>query len=202
METYLFDPGDLSDLMPSGSAVTPPTSTLYFCIRIRFDWAWASSIAMTSRMPSSPPRDSEQRRVPSSPSITHPFENAQGLLVILPDKIDVEEEARLYEELCDTPINIPPRRPASPVHAPSVFSRDIWLGDNSGESLAFAREVEVVGWTSVGDKRGGAYIVYDCAVKTKEGTVIHVHKRYSAFVELYTRLRTALPVSHGQLSLF
>lgn len=41
---------------------------------------------------------------------------------------------------------------------PSVFSNDIWLGDNSGASGLFAREVEIRGWTSVGDKLGGAYI--------------------------------------------
>ena len=30
----------------------------------------------------------------------HPFENSKGLLVVLPnDTIDVEEEARLYDEL-------------------------------------------------------------------------------------------------------
>jgi len=41
-----------------------------------------------------------------------------------------------------------------------VFSGDgIWLGDNSGESLTFARDVKISGWTSVGDKvTGGAYI--------------------------------------------
>jgi hypothetical protein len=76
---------------------------------------------------------------------------------------------------------------------PSVFSNDIFLGDNSGESLAFARDVKIGGWTSVGDKLGGAYIgenshstsdnlfgvlmllayiVYDCAITTKEVCLI------------------------------
>ena len=75
--------------------------------------------------------------------------------------------------------------------------------------------MEIPGWTSVGDRRGGAYVgafvprrlnfaynkklmvcqVYDCAIKTKEGTVIHALKRYSAFAQLYTRLRATLPVS-------
>lgn len=41
---------------------------------------------------------------------------------------------------------------------PSIFSNDIWLGDNSGASDLFAREVEIRGWTSVGDKLGGAYV--------------------------------------------
>jgi len=47
---------------------------------------------------------------------------------------------------------------AKPNAPPSVFSNDIWLGDNSGASGLFAREVEIRGWTSVGDKLGGAYI--------------------------------------------
>ncbi|KAH9931914.1 Phox homologous domain-containing protein [Fomitopsis serialis] len=136
-------------------------------------------------------------RGPSTPTTPRPFEHAQGLIEVLPDKIDVEEEARLYEELCDTPVEFEFSTAARPsVDAPSIYSKDIWLGDHSGESLVFAREVEVVGWTNVGDKRGGAYIVYDCAIKTKEGTVIHVHKRYSAFAELYARLRARLPQSH------
>lgn len=39
---------------------------------------------------------------PSSASLnhlTHPFKNETGLLVLIPDGIDVEEEARLYDEL-------------------------------------------------------------------------------------------------------
>jgi hypothetical protein len=40
-----------------------------------------------------------------------------------------------------------------------MFSNDIWLGKNSGESLAFAQDVKISGWTNVGNsKRGGAYI--------------------------------------------
>jgi hypothetical protein len=82
----------------------------------------------------------------------------------------------------------------------SIFSHDsrsIWLADNSGKdssgSGAFARDVQVIGWTSVGDKKGGAYIVYDCAIQTRDGAVMHVHKRYSAFEQLFFRLRETLP---------
>jgi hypothetical protein len=36
------------------------------------------------------------------PAPTHPFRNTESLLVIIPDDgIDVEAEARLYDELCD-----------------------------------------------------------------------------------------------------
>jgi len=142
-----------------------------------------------------------QRMAPSpttpTPSTPHPFEHTKNLLVVIPDRIDVEEESRLYDELCDsadsdTTFYRSPS-PRSPTQPASVFSNDIWLGDNSGESLAFARNVQIRGWTNVGDKRGGAYIVYDCAISTKEGTVIHCLKRYSAFAELYARLRGTLP---------
>ncbi|KAI0786916.1 hypothetical protein C8Q75DRAFT_769970 [Abortiporus biennis] len=136
---------------------------------------------------------------PTTPTSAHPFQNSKNLLVLIPDRIDVEEESRLYDELLDsadsdvTYYQESPL-PQSPIEtAPSIFSNDIWLGDNSGESLAFARNVQVSGWTSVGDKRGGAYIVYDCAISTKEGTVIHALKRYSSFAELYARLRGTLP---------
>jgi len=88
----------------------------------------------------------------------YPFQNSDSLLVIIPkDSIDVEEESRLYDELCENDDDaryIRPRGtvPRSPTIAASVFSHDIYLGDNSGESSAFARDVEVRGWTNVGDK--------------------------------------------------
>ncbi|KAF9219976.1 Phox-like protein [Gyrodon lividus] len=130
-----------------------------------------------------------------SPSPSHPFRNTTGLLVVIPDTIDVEEESRFYDELCDDQDARASRTsvPRSPQGPPSIFSHDIWLGDNSGESRAFARDVKISGWTNVGDKLGGAYVVYDCVIRTKEGTTIHAHKRYSAFVELYRALRQSLP---------
>ncbi|KAH8102062.1 Phox-like protein [Cristinia sonorae] len=132
----------------------------------------------------------------SEPQAVHPFANSNSLIVVIPDNIDVEEEARLYEELCDAANDeaaIRPESPHSAVGAPSVFSNDIWLGEGTGQSTGFARDVQISGWTRVGDKREGAYIVYDCAISTKEGTVMHVHKRYSDFAELHARLRATLP---------
>lgn len=38
------------------------------------------------------------------------------------------------------------------------------------------REVQITGWTSVGMPRASAW---GCVMKTKEGTLIHAHKRYS-----------------------
>jgi hypothetical protein len=77
-------------------------------------------------------------------------------------------------------------RPISPPRPASMFSKQsIWLGDNIGGSLAFARDVKLSGWTNVGDKAGGGYVgespvfysqdrcitpaqVYDCVITTKE----------------------------------
>jgi hypothetical protein len=57
----------------------------------------------------------------------------------------------------------------------SVFSADIYLSDNTGRAptLAFAQDVRVAGWTTVGDGAGrkngsGAYVIYDCVILTKE----------------------------------
>ncbi|KAF8624600.1 hypothetical protein AX17_007093 [Amanita inopinata Kibby_2008] len=63
----------------------------------------------------------------------NPFANTTSKLKVISDdgKIDIEAE---------------------------VYSKDIWLEDNSGTSLAFARDVNISGWTSVGDEREGAYI--------------------------------------------
>lgn len=40
----------------------------------------------------------------------------------------------------------------------SVFSNDIWIGDASGTSKGFARDVSISGWVFVGDEKRGAYI--------------------------------------------
>ncbi|KAJ7741784.1 Phox-like protein [Mycena maculata] len=125
-----------------------------------------------------------------------PSTHSSSRLEIIPSRIDVEEESRLYGDLDESPTEPrPPRRSFSPVAPPSVFSSDIWLGDNIGESAVFAREVKINGWTSVGDGLRGAYVVYDCVMKTKEGTVIHAHKRYSDFAALEIQLLRTLPRS-------
>ncbi|TFK67820.1 Phox-like protein [Pluteus cervinus] len=132
----------------------------------------------------------------SRSSPRHPFASSTARLEVLPSHIDVEEEARLYEQLCSEGAEysrVHPVRSDSPSIPPSVFSKDIWLDDHSGESRAFARDVKIGGWTNVGDKRGGAYIVYDCAIKTKEDTTIHIHKRYNSFLELEQALHRTLP---------
>ncbi|KAJ7644832.1 Phox-like protein [Roridomyces roridus] len=133
-----------------------------------------------------------QQLAPSPPPYRHPFANSTSRLEIIPNRIDVAEESQLYDDLLFDESPIEPRHPRrsrsySPVGAPSVFSNDIWLGDNTTNSSAFAREVQISGWTSVGDALGGAYVVYDCVLKTREGNLIHAHKRYSDFVELENR---------------
>ncbi|KAF9033079.1 hypothetical protein BDZ89DRAFT_563934 [Hymenopellis radicata] len=135
---------------------------------------------------------------PTQSAIQHPFANCKGLLEIIPNKIDIEEEARLYDELCQDDSGVRPVQVSRP-RSPSLFSREsfgtsIWLADNVGESRTFARDVQISGWTSVGDMTGGgAYVVYDCVIKTKEGTTIHAHKRYTAFEDLEFELRRTLP---------
>ncbi|KIL60513.1 hypothetical protein M378DRAFT_187763 [Amanita muscaria Koide BX008] len=136
---------------------------------------------------------------PITPTVEHsPFANTTSQIEVIHDhgKIDVEAEMRLYETLVsDSDVDnrsLPPRS-ISPSHTLSVYSRDIWLEDNTGTSLAFTSDVNIPGWTSVGDQRKGAYIVYDCAIKTKAGIIIHKHKRYNAFAELEIALRRSLP---------
>ncbi|OSD00136.1 Phox-like protein [Trametes coccinea BRFM310] len=149
------------------------------------------------------PENAPSHSAESSESTGHPSGSSRSLLVLLPNKIDIEEEARFYEDIVDSastvggdyPYGQDDSPPLSPHEAQSIFSRDIWLGDNSGESQAFARNVEIAGWTSVGDKRGGAYVVYDCVITTKEGLVVHALKRYSAFAQLYARLKATLPAN-------
>ncbi|KAF8180560.1 Phox-like protein [Mycena galopus ATCC 62051] len=120
----------------------------------------------------------------SPPSSRFPFAHSTSRLEIIPNGIDVEEESRLYDDLVfdASPIEPqPPKRPYSPVAPPN----------NSGESAAFAREVNISGWTSVGMRGRG---LYDCVIKTKEGTPIHAHKRYSDFVALESELMRSLPL--------
>ncbi|KAG2741050.1 hypothetical protein P692DRAFT_20851269 [Suillus brevipes Sb2] len=73
------------------------------------------------------------------PAPTHPFRNTESLLVIIPDDgMDIEAEARLYDELCGVRSSIhSPIHPAQiPQRPPPIFSRDIWLNDNSGTKRA------------------------------------------------------------------
>ncbi len=126
------------------------------------------------------------RHSASTTSFEYPLSARKGLIEVIHDgKIDVEEEERFYRQFdlvryfhCEDVSRIdwmllqdnrddvlllrPNRhsfiRPEPPQRPSSIFSNDIWLGDNSGESSNFARGVSITGWTNVGDKRGGAYI--------------------------------------------
>lgn len=157
----------------------------------------------------------------------HPFAHSTAKLELLPPStaglsgIDIEEEARLYDELRRTAKSelppVPPpdrrglRRMSSPP-PPSILSNDIFIADNTGvsKSMSFAQDVCITGWSSVGDAPpasagvkksiqaaahggSGAYIVYDCVITTKERTTIHTLKRYTSFVELDVALRRTLP---------
>lgn len=174
--------------------------------------------------------------VPTPTSSTpekHPFANTTSKLeVVRPSisgDIDVEEEVKLYDDLCcnyeaetdnfiascsSSPSRL--KRRSAPTPPPeSIFSAEIYLSDNTGKSHphAFASDVQVTGWTTVaGDKPpffdggqgkgkgasmvglgGGAYVVYDCVITTKEGTSFHALKRYTAFEDLDATLHKTLP---------
>lgn len=169
----------------------------------------------------------------SSTPEKHPFANTTSKLEIVKPStsgdIDVEEEAKLYHELCcdyeaetDNFIASCPssssrsKRKLAPTPPPeSIFSAEIYLSDNTGNSHphAFASDVQVTGWTTVaGDKPpifdggqgkgkgtsmvglgGGGYVVYDCVITTKEGTSFHALKRYTAFEDLDATLHKTLP---------
>ncbi|KAH8827207.1 Phox homologous domain-containing protein [Flagelloscypha sp. PMI_526] len=127
--------------------------------------------------------------------VQHPFAHSTSRLEIIRDEpgIDIEAESHLYDAICED-IRTPrqsdfgqsvPFRASSPPPA-SLFSKDshsIWLGDETGQSPTFARDVNI-NWL---DK------LYDVAIKTREGTTFHVLKRYSAFDELDISLLQALP---------
>lgn len=64
------------------------------------DQASASSTRSRSKPSGQSTADGTTAGGTSSHAAKHPFENSKHLLVVLPnDAIDVEEEARLYEEL-------------------------------------------------------------------------------------------------------
>lgn len=46
------------------------------------------------------PSNAELREETSAAEV-HPFAHTKNLLVLIPDKIDVEEESQLYDDLCD-----------------------------------------------------------------------------------------------------
>ncbi|KAJ2932771.1 hypothetical protein H1R20_g4309, partial [Candolleomyces eurysporus] len=137
----------------------------------------------------------KSRQAPAEQRELTPDEKASTskLEILHPDSvtasgIDIEEEAHLYEELCEAYENEARNFDAESRYsyhggrsAPeSVFSADIFLADNTG-SGSFAKDVSISGWTTVaGDKvpslegrsmkglGAGAYVVYDCVITTRE----------------------------------
>jgi len=193
-------------------------------VNVSTEMALSPGSATSTTAASSPSSSAHSTDLDSPQKWFHPFAGSTGKLEILPssansDMIDVEEEARLYDELCrnyeedsDTFVKFKPQtRRTSSVHdalkmagarPQSVFSADIYLSDNTGRAptLAFAQDVRVAGWTTVGDGAGrkngsGAYVIYDCVILTKERTTMHILKRYSEFEELHDTLKRSLPYS-------
>lgn len=63
-----------------------------------------------------------------SPPISHPFQNTTDLLVVIPDDgIDVEQESRFYDELCDVRILYHKRARSMPCPARLVSCRSAGL---------------------------------------------------------------------------
>ncbi|KAG9122529.1 hypothetical protein FRC07_001048 [Ceratobasidium sp. 392] len=146
----------------------------------------------------------EQNAAPPRPEseLVHPFAQSNGLVQIIKPTVNdlIEEEARFWDEFTTddgtrSAANTSGRiSPPGSVANRSVFSNDIWMDDNSGNAdRTFARDVQLVGWASVGDNISTGYVVYDCAIRTKEGVTIHLHKRYNSFVKLNDALRRTLP---------
>ncbi|KAG9084156.1 hypothetical protein FRC06_004192, partial [Ceratobasidium sp. 370] len=107
----------------------------------------------------------------------HPFAQSNGLVqIIRPTVTDlIEEEARFWDEFTTDDGNRSGANTSGRVSPPgsvanrSIFSNDIWLDDNCGNAdRTFARDVQLVGWANVGDNISTGYVVYDCAIRTKE----------------------------------
>ncbi|CAG7849588.1 SubName: Full=Uncharacterized protein {ECO:0000313/EMBL:CCA69347.1} [Serendipita indica DSM 11827] len=144
------------------------------------------------------------RSAPVSPATPetpfYPFANAKGLLTVIRDEhLDVQAEAEFLADFEDDDTvdsrSIPPSRRSVDTRseARSVISQEIWLEDQTsgGASSTFARDAMITGWTCVGDQKAGAYIVYDCAITTKEGNTFHILRRYNDFVRLrHSLMRT------------
>ncbi|KAG8714141.1 hypothetical protein FRC09_017951 [Ceratobasidium sp. 395] len=134
---------------------------------------------------------------------THPFAQSKGLVQIIRPTVNdmIEEEARFWDDFATDDGNRSGANTSGRVSPPgsvanrSVFSNDIWLDDNCGNAdRTFARDVQLVGWANVGDNISTGYVVYDCAIRTKEGVTIHLHKRYNSFVKLNDALHRTLPL--------
>ena len=153
----------------------------------------------SSSTPTSPTVASPTTTLYSEPGPSHPFAKCTGLVQIIRPSVHeiIEEESRFWDEFTTddgTRANSGRASPPGSLANRSVFSNDIWLDDNCGNAdRTFARDVQLVGWASVGDSISTGYIVYDCAIRTKEGVTIHLHKRYNQFVQLDKALRRTLP---------
>ncbi|KZP01779.1 hypothetical protein CALVIDRAFT_559575 [Calocera viscosa TUFC12733] len=152
----------------------------------------ANSVALPSPIPEEGP----SARSSITITVDHPFANAHGLLQV-DRRIDVEEEEQFWEEFPSEDEFFDPQLPSSNRSTRSRSTvASLRLADNSQEDTgSFSRNVSIPGWSFVGDKVGAAYVVFDCAIQTKEGTTIHILKRYSAFLHLLQELEKAVPVS-------
>ncbi|KAF8975355.1 hypothetical protein BDQ17DRAFT_272399 [Cyathus striatus] len=85
----------------------------------------------------------------------------------------------------------------TPLVPASIFSKDIYLADNTGNpSGAFMCDVRITGWSQVGEldskksprlgsMSSGACVVYNIQITTKSNTTIYLLKRYRLFKAPY-----------------
>ncbi|KAF8975306.1 hypothetical protein BDQ17DRAFT_276027 [Cyathus striatus] len=144
----------------------------------------------------------------------HPFANSTAKLEVLKNggEIDVERNQGCMMRFMGRGMGMMmfshhPQHSPQGTSSASIFSKDIYLADNTGNSSgAFARDVRITGWSQVGelDSRksprlgsmsSGAYVVYDIKITTKSNTTIHLLKRYTDFSRLHTTLLRTLPPS-------
>ncbi|KAF8597657.1 hypothetical protein BDV93DRAFT_610266 [Ceratobasidium sp. AG-I] len=200
-----MSPSNSNNILPQRHAQpTPSSSSKNTRVQQRPKLTPKSSSSRPSSANTASRSSSEHTTPPIRPSSgpAHPFAQSTGLVQIIRPTVKdlIEEESRFWDEFTTDDGNRSGANTSGRISPPgsmanrSVFSNDIWMGDNCGnEDRTFARDVQLVGWANVGDNISTGYVVYDCAIRTKEGATIHLHKRYNSFVKLNDALRHSLP---------
>ncbi|KAK4048868.1 hypothetical protein OIO90_005676 [Microbotryomycetes sp. JL221] len=115
--------------------------------------------------------------------------------------LDLDQPDDELDDVDDFTSDEEPYKCKPPSIASSATSqRSSFLGirveDHSAERVdAFAREVKITGYHPVGSQDAAGFVVFDIAIRTREGAELRIHRRYSAFV----RLRKELLLAHPEL---
>ncbi|KAM0786601.1 hypothetical protein ACM66B_002055 [Microbotryomycetes sp. NB124-2] len=104
---------------------------------------------------------------------------------------DLEDDGFTSE---DEPFRIKPPSIASSATSQRSSFLGIRLEDHSENHVAaFASEAKITGYHSVGAQNAGGFVVFDIDIRTREGSQLRIHRRYSAFVRLRKELLQAQP---------